>query len=165
MKHCEYVFTLSVLYCFAGVHGWLPLYPPSQNTDETAPDQIDNPSDPPYVGGIELSLSFSTDEDRQQVLSRALEVGWKPPPTAGRGGATDVERGELVGEGGREGRERLLKDSKCRWKFSVKVTELVLPIEAVTISMSEDPAPYMYCFLRYRFFDSGKLPHNTHRNY
>lgn len=42
-----------------------------------------------------------------------------------------------------------------RWKFCLKMTELYVPVGAVTIPLSEDPAPYLYCFLRYRFFDSG----------
>ena len=72
--------------------------------------------------------------------------------------ACGLEREKEGGEGEAEGGEKKLSDSKCRWKFSVRVAEVIVPMESVTISMSEDPAPYMYCFLRYRFFDSGKLP-------
>ena len=141
------------MHCFsAGVSGWLPLYPPVVKP-HTAPPYDDLPpsTNPPvsYVGGIEVSFSFSCDEDRELVLSRCVEMGWEPP----RGGSTSVEGGQTAE---REGVEADMKDPKTSWKFSVKVPELSVPMEAVTIDLSEDPSPYMYCFLRYRLFDSGE---------
>ena len=107
-----------------------------------------------YVGGVEVSLAFSNDEDRKLILARGLELGWRIP----EGGRFNMEGlDELVASDHEERVERIsdcLK-SPVRWKFCVKMTEFWVPMEAVTISMSEDPAPYLYCFLRYKFFDSG----------
>ena len=130
--------------------GWLPLYPPAKNSNIAAPELITNHSSAEYVGGIEVSLSFSSDEERELVLSHGQELGWVPANTdrVAVGGA--VQREGVKGEGKRE-----LKDAKCRWKFSIEVMEISVPVEAVTILLSQDPAPYMYCYLKYRFFDSG----------
>ena len=137
--------------------GWLPLYPPSLESNEIPPEEVpaNQPTTPNHVGGVEVSFSFSSEGDRQLVLSRGVEMGWEPL----EGGQWGVEGG--LGEGGGGGREgkgeeTKLKDSDSSWKFSVKVVEVCVPMEAVTISLSEDPAPYMYCFLRYQFFDSGE---------
>ena len=138
--------------CFyLGVCGWLPLYPPAKNSNVAAPELITNhTSTTEYVGGIEVSLSFSSDEDRELVLSHGQELGWVPANTDRVTLDGAVQREGVKGEGKRE-----LKDEKCRWKFSIEVTEVSVPVEAVTILLSQDPAPYMYCYLKYRFFDSG----------
>ena len=135
--------------------GWFPLYSPAPKSNATPPPEELPPDTgaPCHVGGIEVSFSFSGDEDRELVLSRGVEMGWVPP----QGSRMSLEGGLPVRERS-EREEADMKDLKTCWKFSVKVIELCVPMEAVTIDMSEDPAPYMYCFLRYRFFDSGEDP-------
>lgn len=102
-----------------------------------------------------MSLSFSDNEDRKLVLGRGLEMGWKIPESC----MVTTEGLDEIIESFRGGQSSKTCDSlgsAIRWKFCLKMTELWVPLEAVTIPMSEDPAPYLYCFLRYRFFDSGE---------
>ena len=139
---------------FVGVSGWFPLYPPvrSSKNRDAAPELTGNSDShraPCYVGGVEISLTLSKDDDRQLILSHGLEMGWKLPEGS-RLNCLDELREEGERENGR------LASSKSRLKFCVKVTELWVPVETVTIMMSEDPAPYMYCYVRYKFFDSGE---------
>ena len=92
-------------------------------------------------------------------------MGWKFPEGSrinmnGLDELLELYQGERGKE--REGRREGVREGGClkdpvRWKFCVNMTELLVPVETVTITMLEDPAPYMYCFLRYRFFDSGVL--------
>ena len=97
------------------------------------------------------------------MITRGLELGWKAPESSRIN--TDCLCSELSASGERElpGRGEREKEaegvSENQWKFSVKVTELWVPLETVTIVMSEDPAPYLYCFLKYRFFNSGETVH------
>ena len=145
--------------CSVGVRGWFPLYPPLSNSvnHESAPESISNPdlhTACHYVGGVEVSLSFSSDDERKSILARGLEMGWKPPESnmSGLDELLELYQGGKGREGEREG--GCLRNPVC-WRFCVNVTELLVPIETVAIAMLEDPAPYLYCFLRYRFFDSG----------
>lgn len=148
------------LFYTAGVHGWFPLFPLLRNSDTQgyAPGPISNSASGsvnPYVGGLEVSLSFSNNEDRKLVLGRGLEMGWKIPESC----MVNTEGLDEMIESFQGRQSSKTCDSLrslIRWKFCLKMTELWVPLEAVTIPMSEDPAPYLYCFLRYRFFDSGE---------
>ena len=145
-----------------GVHGWFPLFPPihSSDTHDSAPGQIGNP-DPngacSYVGGVEVSLSLANKDDRKLILARGLDMGWKIPE--GSGINMDYSDQPTQPEPRQEGRSENVGGGSLKhpvlWKFDVKLTELWVSAEAVAIPLSEDPAPYMYCFVRYRFFNSG----------
>lgn len=146
------------LFHTAGVHGWFPLFPPLRNSDTQgyAPGPINNlapGSVNPYVGGVEVSLSFSNKEDRKLILGRGLEMGWKIPESCM---VTTEGLDEIMESFQGQSKTHDSLRSEIRWKFCLKMTELWVPLEAVTIPMSEDQAPYLYCFLRYRFFDSGE---------
>ena len=145
-----------------GVHGWFPLFPPlhSSDTHDSAPGQIGNP-DPngtcSYVGGVEVSLSLANKDDRKLILARGLDMGWKIPE--GSGINMDYSDQPTQPEPRQEGRSENVGGGCLKhpvlWKFDVKLTELWVSAEAVAIPLSEDPAPYMYCFVRYRFFNAG----------
>ena len=124
------------------------MYPPSYHSLKS-PESSSNVDPHCCVGGVQISLSLSDKDDRQLILDKALELGWKYP----EGGGINTLDGEGETE---ESRGRGLMDSKSRWKFCIKVTELWVPMESVTLTMLEDPAPYMYCYLKYRFYDSGE---------
>ena len=142
--------------------GWFPLHPPvhTSNIVDSAPEIMTNPDTPTalcYVGGVEVSLSFSSDEDRKFVIARGVEMGWKLSDNSRINTAfLDKEIVTALGEKSGESSDGGGFGSSSRWRFSVKATKLWVPMETITIAMSEDPAPYMYCFLRYKFFDSGK---------
>lgn len=140
-----------------GISGWIPLYP-LVSSSHAAPELTSNyhnsHSMPCYVGGVEVSLSLSNQEDRQLILSQGKDMGWKLPEGHHLNCLDELKEDRMGGEGRVDG--GLLGSSKSRLRFSVKVTDLWVPMETVTIAMSEDPAPYMYCYLKYKFFDSSE---------
>ena len=106
-----------------GACGWFALYCKGDTPDR-------------YVGGVELTLSFTREEDRELVLSHAARLGWKPNPIAE------------------------LSISPCatqlKLRFEVTIDSLWVSVDDVIIPVSGEPS-YKCCFVRYRFFSLGEI--------
>lgn len=139
-----------------GVHGWFPLVP-SFRQSVTASASTANP-DPEsacsYVGGVEVSLSFSNKDDRKLVISRGIEMGWVRPE------GYDINLDSLDQEqpplnqvpGDKDG----CLEGSTRWRFDIRMSQLWIPLESVVILMS---GAHKYCYLRYKFFEAGIVCH------
>ena len=148
-----------------GIHGWFPLHAPVTSDDggwESVPEfhPTTFPDTPPleeYVGGVELSISFTNKDDRRMILSSALKMGWKAPQGCSidflslvPASPTEEEEmgAEEVGLDGGGGE---------RWRLDINVNSLSVPLDAVAMPLPTVKNPtYKYCFLRYRFMDNSE---------
>ena len=53
-----------------------------------------------------------------------------------------------------DGGEVYLDSGRKRWKFEIKMSGVWVPLEAVTLPTMTQPA-YKYCYVRYKFFETG----------
>ena len=92
------------------------------------------------VGGVELSISFNSAEDRTAVLHSGIKLGWTP---ALRGISIDSETGDTV----------------AIWKtglqLEIHIEGALLPVEMVAIPTNVKEK-YKMCYVRYKFYDRGK---------
>ena len=88
-----------------------------------------------YSGGVELTLSFTREEDRELVISHAARLGWKSDPTAELSMDPCAVQKKLT--------------------FEITIDRLWVSVNDVIIPVSEEPL-YKGCFVRYRFFSLGE---------
>jgi len=140
-----------------GVRGWFPLHPPksSDDGDQELASEAASPDKPlleKYVGGVELSIFFTNQEDRQLILSSARKMGWKMPSLVPSPVSQIQEEVTGVGEVGcgvRGGEG---------WRLDLNVNSLWVPLDAVASPVPTATNPtYKYCFVRYRFMDNSEL--------
>lgn len=125
------------LLLITGVHGWYPFLPPA--TPHTAPvsgpTHLQRWQDPPvvtcaYVGGVEVSATFSSKRDRQLVLSSLDTASCEPSKLLDMGGVR-------------------------QWEVELQVQYLWIENRTVFHGSATKGQP-VHCFLRYRFFDLGE---------
>lgn len=125
--------------CFLGINGWFPLVTCCSGYD-TLPTVEQQSLNTNCVGGVELSISFSSAEDRNAVLHSGTKLGWTP---AIKGITINSETG----------------DTMATWKTGLKleihIEGALLPIEMVAIP-TNIKEKYKLCYLRYKFYDRGK---------
>lgn len=109
-----------------GASGWFPLY-----CKGDTPLTADR-----YVGGVELTLSFAREEDRELVLSHAARLGWKPNPTA------ELSIGSCA--------------TQQKLRFEITIDSLCVSVDDVIVPVNGEPS-YKSCFVRYRFFSLGEI--------
>ena len=166
----------------AGIHGWYPLAPlTTQASYSSHPPHPPSPSPtlpPPHphapsyhVGGVELSLSLPRPEERRRLLSRALEMGWEgleeeEEEEEEREGKKEGEviEGRELGSERKSGRNRRDKDNEKNQtlrkgysllKFDIKVPELWVPLESVSITMP-GVSSHNYCYVQYKLWEASK---------
>lgn len=126
--------------CFLGVNGWFPLVTCSSGYI-TLPSEEHSVTHSNCVGGIEISINFSSTEDRTAVLQSGVKLGWLPSL---RGVGIDSQTGDIV------------STWKTGSQFEIHVEGGLLPVESVTIPTSIKEK-YKLCYVRYKFYDRGKL--------
>lgn len=148
-----------------GVRGWFPLHPPKSSGDEdrelaSEAASPDKPLLEEYVGGVELSIFFTNQEDRQLILSSALKMGWKVPNGCG------INLPSLVPSPVSQTQEEVtgVREVRCSvrggegWRLDLNVNSLWVPLDAVASPVPTATNPtYKYCFVRYRFMDNSEL--------
>ena len=92
------------------------------------------------VGGVELSISFSSAEDRTAVLHNGAKLGWSP---AIKGISINSETGDTMAT------------CKTPLQLEIHIEGAFLPIEMVAIPTSVKEK-YKLCYVRYKFYDRGK---------
>lgn len=92
------------------------------------------------VGGVELSISFSSAEDRTVVLCSGAKLGWSP---ALKGININSQTGDIV------------NTWETGSQFDIHIEGTLLPVELVAIPMSIKEK-YKLCYVRYKFYDRGK---------
>lgn len=127
-----------LLVDMSGVHGWYSLLPPAtpHTVPVSGPTHLQRWQDPPvvtcaYVGGVEVSVAFSSKRDRQLLLSTADPAS--------------CQLSKLVDVGGAR-----------QWEVELQVKSLWIEDGTVSSSSAITKQP-VHCFVRYRFFDLGEL--------
>lgn len=82
-----------------------------------------------YVGGVEVSVSFASKLEREQVLLAAEQAGWQPARLLDVGGGAK------------------------QWEVTLEVASLWLQRKCLVGGARE----HSWCFVRYKFFDLGEL--------
>ena len=131
-----------------GIHGWFAL----ESADSSIPQastELSHFHKP--AGGIELSFSFSNEDDLKLVWVQGLKSGWKLPQCG-------IDLGcVLTADSQHRSSEELQMDSiNLEWKVSIEISQLCVPLESVAIPTAREPS-YKYCFVRYRLFKAGNI--------
>lgn len=151
------------MFFLLGVRGWFPLHPPksSDDRDRQSASEAASPDTPPleeFVGGVELSIFFTNNEDRKVILSSALKMGWKAPKSC------SIDCPSLVPV--LHTREEVMDDREVGcgveggegWRLDLSVNSLWVPLDAVVSPVPTAANPtYKFCFIRYRFMDNSEL--------
>ncbi|KAH9490372.1 C2 domain-containing protein 3 [Bulinus truncatus] len=132
---------MSLLTKRKGVNGWFAINLPSlgwiKPIDEeshpvTALDQV--------VGGLELSLRFAHQEDKDRVVNAARSVGWSP---------MDVEIDQMDWQD---------EDSHHSvHNITVAVDQVSFPLGCALLTGHSELDPDARCYIRYTFYDKGAV--------
>ena len=124
--------------CFLGINGWFPLVTSASGFD-TLPSVEQQSLSSACVGGVELSISFNSAEDRTAVLRSATKLGWSP---ALKSISINSQTGDTV----------------AMWEadsqLEIHVEGILFPVELVAISTGTKEK-YKHCYIRYKFYDRG----------
>lgn len=124
-----------------GVNGWYPLVPPTSH--QSFPPDQDQTISPHllYIGGVEVTATFSSRQDHELVLTTAKKLGWQPPCLLS----------EISGVGVAK-----------QWEVWLDVGMLWLDEKTIHIGMPPmaqitplKAGAQMLSYIRYRFFDLG----------
>lgn len=130
---------LYIVDMFIGITGWFPLKICSSGyaTFPTAEQSFNSCC----MGGVEISINFSSAEDRTAVLQAGAKLGWSPSL---KGVGINSQTGDTV----------------ATWEtdlqFEMDIEGALLPAELVAIPTSVKEK-YKLCYVRYKFYDRGKF--------
>ncbi|XP_059149560.1 C2 domain-containing protein 3-like [Physella acuta] len=134
---------VSLLTRRTGISGWFAVNLPSMGWTKpvdggdahttTALDQV--------AGGLELSIRFPTQEDRDRVVSAARSVGWGPIDL-------DVEQPDWQDEG---------KSHHNVHNITVSVDQVTFPVTCALLVGQTELDPTARCYVRYKFYDKGAV--------
>ena len=165
--------------CILGIHGWFALRAPQSHrlhvhvpisSGSSGAKPPNETSQLQYVGGMELTLAFTREEDRELVLSHAAAMtGWALPPKCLVPPKLMSREGEKGGRSeSREGSDdknransttcasAVSSPGKCKWwRLDIVVGGAWVPLEVVTVVGSDESPTYNYLYLRYKFFEEG----------
>lgn len=130
--------SLYIVGMFLGISGWFPLNICSSGY--TTLPTAEKPCNSGCVGGVEISINFTSAEDRTAVLQSGAKLGWSP---SAKGIGVNSQTGDTV----------------ATWEtdlqFEMQIEGALLPAETVAIPTSVKEK-YKLCYLRYKFYDRGK---------
>ncbi|CAL1526799.1 unnamed protein product, partial [Lymnaea stagnalis] len=131
----------SLLIRRTGVNGWFPINLPSlgwakpvdvDGHPTTALDQV--------AGGLELSVRFAHQDDRDRVISAGKAVGWSPIDL-------DVEQTDWQDEDSHHNIHTI----------TVSVDQVSFPMTSALITGHTVVDPSVRCYVRYKFYDKGAV--------
>ena len=93
------------------------------------------------VGGMEMSISFSSAEDRTAILHSGTKLGWSP---ALKGITINSQTGDAV--------TTWETDSQ----LEIQVDGALLSVDTVVIP-TRIKEKYKMCYIRYKFYDRGNF--------
>ncbi|BFZ15049.1 hypothetical protein BsWGS_18088 [Bradybaena similaris] len=134
---------VSLLTRRMGINGWFPVSLPSLGWTRPVDDDDDVQNSTALdqvVGGLELSIKFAHQDDREHVISVARSVGWSPVDV-------DVEQADWQDE-----------DSQHNVHgITVTVEQASFPLSSALVTGHQDVDPLTKCYVRYKFYDKGAV--------
>ena len=124
--------------CFLGINGWFPLVTSASGYD-TLPTVEQQSLSSACVGGVELSFSFSSAEDRSAVLHSGTKLGWSP---ALKSISINSQTGDTV------------TTWEADSQLEIQIEGILFPVELVAIPTGTKEK-YKLCYMRYKFYDRG----------
>ncbi|KAM6291413.1 C2 domain-containing protein 3 [Porphyrio hochstetteri] len=118
----------------SGIMGWYPLTLAEVSTPSHHMNVMQT-----IVGGLELSITFANQGDRERVLEAAKLLGWNNEESCGDSGDDRDQREENA--------EPVI--------ISISTPRVWLPLHCVLLAGQTHLNPSSYCYLRYKLYNQG----------
>ncbi|XP_046560040.1 C2 domain-containing protein 3-like [Haliotis rubra] len=135
---------VSLLTHRTGLLGWHPVTIPSLGwkTSEEGDGCVQHGLQQ-VGGGLELSIRFAHQEDREKVIHAGRSVGWSPTLL----GLEDEEDWETEDEA---------SHGQCN-QLTISVQDVCFPLQNALLTGHTQLEPSAKCYIRYKFYDKGAV--------
>ncbi|XP_070685639.1 C2 domain-containing protein 3 [Pempheris klunzingeri] len=118
---------IDLIHKRTGISGWFGIYLP-QETSSSQHQQV-------LVGGLEISINFAHQSDRDRVIKAAQGVGW------------EVTQNEM------EDGEEAWGDSMRKMSLTFSMPRAWIPVHCLFLPGHSELQRSTYCYFRYKFYD------------
>ncbi|XP_034460102.1 C2 domain-containing protein 3 isoform X1 [Hippoglossus hippoglossus] len=113
-----------------GISGWFGVYIPQETSSQDMHQQV-------LVGGLEISVNFAHNSDRERVIKAAQGLGW----------VLNQSDHEMQDE------EEAWEESMKKLSLTFSMPRVWMPVHCLLLPGHSDLQRSTYCYFRYKFYD------------